>query len=73
MPDINAIGRVTHVFTSDAEESKRLRIRIADGFAQLGWTVGDRRAAVEKHLPETFQIEARGKEPARIVKKQTKG
>jgi hypothetical protein len=61
------------VFTSDAEESKRLRIRIADGFAQLGWTVGDRRAAVEKHLPETFQIEARGKEPARIVKKQTKG
>ena len=61
------------VFTSDAEESKRLRIRIADGFAQLGWTVGDKRAAVEKHLPETFQIEARGKEPARIVKKQTKG
>lgn len=61
------------VFTSDAEESKRVRIRIADGFAQLGWTLGDKRAAVEKHLPETFQVEARGKEPARIVKKQTKG
>jgi hypothetical protein len=61
------------LFASDAEESKRVRIRIADGFAQLGWTLGDKRAAIEKHLPETFQIEARGKEPARIVKKQTKG
>lgn len=62
-----------NLFTSDQEESKRLRIRIADGFAQLGWPVGDHRAAVEKHLPETFQIEARGKEPPRIAKKQTKG
>ncbi len=61
------------LFTSDKEESKRLRIRVADGFAQFGWPLGDRRAAVEKHLPETFQVEARGKEPARIVKKQTKG
>ena len=61
------------LFASDKEESKRLRIRVADGFAQFGWPLGDRRAAVEKHLPETFQIEARGKEPARIVKKQTKG
>jgi hypothetical protein len=61
------------LFASDAEESKRVRIRIADGFAQLGWTLGDKRAAIEKHLPETFQIEARGKEPARIMKKQTKG
>jgi hypothetical protein len=68
-----AAAPLLDVFTSDAEESKRLRIRIADGFAQLGWTLGDKRAAVEKHLPETFQIEARGKEPARIVKKQTKG
>ena len=69
-----ASGPLLDVFASDAEESKRLRIRIADGFAQLGWTVAaDKRAAVEKHLPETFQIEARGKEPARIVKKQTKG
>ena len=68
-----ASGPLLDLFCSDAEESKRLRIRIADGFAQVGWTVGDKRAAVEKHLPETFQIEARGKEPARIVKKQTKG
>ena len=60
------------LFTSDAEESKRVRIRIADGFAQLGWTLGDKRAAVEKRLPETFQVEARGKEPARIKKKAGK-
>ena len=60
------------VFTSDTEESLRLRIRIADGFAELGWTLGDKRAAVEKKLPDAFQIEARGKEPARIKKKATK-
>jgi len=59
------------VFTSDKEESKRLRIRIADGFAQLGWPLGERRADVEKWLPETFQIVARGKEPARITKRET--
>jgi HEAT repeat protein len=59
------------LFTSDKEESKRLRIRIADGFAQLGWPLGDKRAAVEKWLPETFQIVARGKEPARITKRDT--
>jgi len=58
------------LFTSDKEESKRLRIRIADGFAQLGWPLGDKRAEVEKRLPETFQIVARGKEPARITKKE---
>jgi hypothetical protein len=61
------------VFTSDKEESLRLRIRIADGFSELGWTLGDKRAEVEKKLPDAFQIEARGKEPARIKKKATKG
>jgi putative lipoic acid-binding regulatory protein len=58
-------------FVSDGEDSKRLRIRIADGFAQLGWALGDKRAEVEKRLPETFQIVGRGKEPARIVKKES--
>jgi len=60
------------VFVSDQEESKRLRIRIAEGFAELGWSIGDKRAEVEKHLPEAFTIEARGKEPARIKKKAGK-
>ena len=57
------------VFVSDQEESLRLRIRIADGFAELGWSLGDKRAEVEKRLPDAFTIEGRGKEPARIKKK----
>ena len=40
------------------EDSLRLRIRIADGFAELGWPVADRRAEVEKMLPDAYQIEA---------------
>jgi hypothetical protein len=50
------------------EESLRLRLRIADGFAELGWPVADRRADVEKALPESFQIDARGAD-VRIKKK----
>jgi len=50
------------------EGSLRLRIRMADGFAELGWSVADRRADIEKVLPETFQIEARGAD-VRIKKK----
>jgi hypothetical protein len=57
------------VFVSAEEESLRLRIRIADGFAELGWPLGDKRGEVEKRLPDAFMIEARGKEPARIKKK----
>jgi HEAT repeats len=60
------------IFVSDQEESLRLRIRIADGFAELGWPLGDKRAEVEKRLPDAFTIEARGKEPARIKKKAVK-
>jgi hypothetical protein len=50
------------------EESLRLRLRIADGFAELGWSVADRRADIEKVLPDAFQIEARGND-VRIKKK----
>ena len=50
------------------EDSLRLRLRIADGFAELGWAVADRRADVEKVLPDTYQIEARGAD-VRIKKK----
>ena len=57
------------LFVSAEEESLRLRIRIADGFAELGWPLGDKRAEVEKRLPDAFAVEARGKEPARIKKK----
>ncbi len=57
-------SRCSIVFVSDKEESLRLRIRIADGFAELGWSLGDRRAEVEKRLPDAFRSRARGKEPA---------
>jgi hypothetical protein len=46
-------------FISDKEDSLRIRLRIADGFAELGWTLGAERAAVEKRLPDAFQIEPR--------------
>jgi hypothetical protein len=61
-------GPLLDQFTSPTEESLRLRIRIADGLAELGWPVGDRRAEVEAKLPDAFQIEGRAAD-ARIKKK----
>jgi hypothetical protein len=46
----------------------RLRIRIADGFSDLGWSVADRRADIEKMLPDAYLIEAKGAD-IRIKKK----
>jgi len=63
-----AAARATLLDQFAKEESLRLRIRIADGFAELAWPVADRRADVEKVLPDTFQIEARGAD-VRIKKK----
>jgi HEAT repeat protein len=63
-------------FVSDKEDSLRLRIRVAEGFAELGWALGDKRADVERRLPDGFTIEppeskARSKDPgpSRIKKK----
>ena len=43
------------------EESTRIRTKIADGFAALGWTVpDDRRDAVRKVLPPSFGIDGAG-------------
>jgi hypothetical protein len=63
-----AAGREPLLDLFAKEESLRLRIRIADGLAELGWPVADRRADVEKVLPDSFQIEARGAD-VRIKKK----
>jgi hypothetical protein len=49
------------LFTSDAEESLRIRLRIAEGFADLGWLVHGHRGGVEKKLPDTFTIDREGK------------
>jgi hypothetical protein len=48
------------LFVSDAEESLRIRIRVADGFTELGWRVTGFREAVEKKLPETFSLDRDG-------------
>jgi HEAT repeat protein len=45
---------------SDTEESLRIRIQIADGFADLGWRVHGHRDAAEKRLPEQFQLDREG-------------
>jgi hypothetical protein len=48
------------LFISDAEESLRIRILIAEGFASLGWLVKGHRGEVEKKLPEQFQLDREG-------------
>ena len=48
------------LFVSDTEESLRLRIRIAEGFAELGWLVQAHRSGVEKKLPEGFKLDREG-------------
>jgi len=51
-------------FVSSQEDSLRIRILIADGLAERGWIVGERRAEVEKLLPDAFAIEGPAKDPA---------
>ena len=48
------------IFVSEKEESLRIRILIADGFVGLGWTVTGYRPAVERNLPEQFQLDKEG-------------
>jgi hypothetical protein len=44
------------------EDSLRLRLQIADGFADLGWSVpADRREAVMKFLPAQFKLNKDGR------------
>jgi HEAT repeat protein len=55
------------LFTSDAEESLRIRLKIAEGFAELGWLVQGFRPGVEKRLPDAFALDREG----HIKKKQS--
>ena len=52
--------KLLELFVSNAEESLRLRIRIAEGFADLGWLVHGHRGEVEKQLPDGFQLDREG-------------
>jgi hypothetical protein len=57
-----AVGRqpLLELFTSDAEDSLRLRLKIAEGFAEVGWLVQGFRPGVEKKLPENFALDREG-------------
>jgi hypothetical protein len=54
-----AVARLPLLDQFAKEESLRLRLRIADGFADLGWGVADRREQIEKALPDSFQLDGR--------------
>ncbi len=47
-------------FISDGEDSLRIRLQIAEGFADLAWLVKGHRGEVEKKLPEQFQLDREG-------------
>jgi HEAT repeat protein len=47
-------------FVSPKEESLRVRIQIAEGFASVGWVVKGHRDEVEKRLPEPFALDREG-------------
>ena len=55
-----ARDKLLALFVSDSEESLRLRIRIAEGFADLGWLVHGFRGGVEKKLPDGFHLDREG-------------
>jgi hypothetical protein len=48
-------------FVDEKEESLRVRLVIADGFADKGWLVKTHRPAFDKKLPEAFAIEKDGR------------
>lgn len=48
-------------FASDTEESLRVRLQIAEGFAARGWRVTSHRPAFDKKLPETFTLDRDGR------------
>lgn len=57
------------LFVSDGEESLRIRLRICEGFAELGWLVHGHRGGVEKKLPDAYQLDREG----HVKKRPTQG
>jgi hypothetical protein len=60
-------------FISDAEDSLRIRLQIAEGFSELAWLVKGHRGEVEKKLPEQFQLDREGhiKKKADAARRET--
>ena len=48
-------------FASDEEDSVRVRIAIAELFADLEWEIRGHRPAVERVLPDGFRVSSRGR------------
>jgi len=44
----------------ESEESRRIKVRISEGLADLGWDVKGFRGQIEKALPEEFQLDRDG-------------
>ena len=64
-----ASGALLEQLTKADEDSLRIRLQIAEGFAELGWAVpADRREAVLKFLPDAFKLSS-PKEGGKIEKK----
>ena len=67
--DASAAMPLLDQLTKAEEDSLRVRLQIADGFADLGWSVpSDKRDAVLKFLPDQFKLAKDGR-----VEKKTQG
>ena len=58
--EVTAREPLLTLFTSDAEESLRIRLRICEGFAENQWLVQGFRGTVEKKLPDAYQLDREG-------------
>lgn len=58
--ETSARDRLIEHLAANSDESLRVRLLIADGFAERGWAIKARRAEVEARLPEQFTIDREG-------------
>jgi HEAT repeat protein len=66
---VAAAAPLLEQLTKPDEDSLRVRLQIAEGFAERGWTVpSDRRESVLKFLPDAFKL-AQAKGDSKIEKK----
>jgi hypothetical protein len=59
--DERAREPLLQLLTNTEEESGRIKHRIADGFAEVGWLIKGFRGTVEKILPEEFVVDGKGR------------
>jgi hypothetical protein len=59
--DERAREPLLQLMTSPDEESGRIKHRIAEGFAEVGWLIKGFRGTVEKILPEQYIVDGKGR------------